>query len=366
MATDVLTTTVGPPAHPHSHFSRGLAITDLDLRDDRYPRIPSPRRVPPATHQGTPLANDALSHASFYPDAVHQAARGPSLPSSHLQPYDMKNADTPSLRSSQPDILQVSDERRSTPHPGSQSSPVNAGSPNSYPPDHAQPSNSPPPPSMNEINLQLFSPSQTSSGEVSKAPPIPDVLPPIQHPRALQSASPRRTSPQDSYPTEQYTPSRSFAAASQLPSSLSPGMRMSNAAQYKPTLSIPISVSPKPRVQAQQPTYINPTPVPAPVNPISTLQPLPAEEVCAECAMRDQDLADVDVTSPGIWARESDVHYEDLLRRELEEQAMGVSSRDSHLPKARGRRLLEPNLKLWNSLVRLFSLPLRARGYDFD
>lgn len=74
--------------------------------------------------------------------------------------------------------------------------------------------------------------------------------------------------------------------------------------------------------------------------------------------MRDQDMADVNVTSPGVWARESDVHYEDLLRRELEEEAMGVSSRDSHLPKARGGRLSEPNLKLWHSLVRLFSLPL--------
>jgi hypothetical protein len=369
MATDVLTTTVGPPAHPHSHFSRGLAITNLDLRDDRYPLIPSPRRVPPATHQGTPLANDASSRIPFYPDAVHQAARGLSLPSSHLQPYDMKNADTSSLRSSpaQPDILQISDERRSTPHPARQSSPVNAGSPpNSYPPDHVQPSSSPPPPSMNEINSRLFPPSQTSSGEVSKAPPIPDVLPPTQHPRALQPASPWRTSPQDSSPPEHYTPSRPFAATSQLPSPLSSGMRMSSATQYNPILSIPVSVSPKPRVQAQQPTYINPTPLPAPINPISTLQPLLAEEVCAECAMRDQDMADVNVTSPGIWARESDVHYEDLLRRELEEEAMGVSSRDSHLPKARGGRLSEANLKLWHSLVRLFSLPLWARGYDFD
>jgi hypothetical protein len=74
--------------------------------------------------------------------------------------------------------------------------------------------------------------------------------------------------------------------------------------------------------------------------------------------MRDQDMAGVDVTSPGVWARESDIHYEDLLRRELEEEAMGVSSQDSHWPKARGGRLTEPNLKLWLSLVRLFSLPL--------
>jgi hypothetical protein len=355
MATDILTTAMAPPAHPHSQFPRGLAIADLDLRDDRYPLISSTRRVLPPTHQGTPLANDISSHTTLYPDAVHQAVRGPSLPSSHLPSYDMKNVDVPSLRSSsaQPDFLQVSDQRRPMPHPDSQSSPPNPGSPPiSYLPDHAQLSNSPHTPSMNEINF--FRPSQTSqasSGEASRAPPPPDVALLTQHPRALQPGSPWQASPQDSYPSEQYTPSRSFPATSQFPSPLSPGMRMSTTAQFNPTLSMPVSVSPNPRVKAQQPTYINPTPMP---NPISTLQPLPAEEVCAECAMRDQDMADVNVTSPGVWARESDVHYEELLRRELEEEAMGVSPQDEQMPRARGGRLTEANLKLWLSLVRLF------------
>ena len=360
MATDILTTAVAPPAHPHPHFPRGLAITDIDLRDDRYPLIPSPRYVPQSTRQGNPLANDLSSHTPFYPDAVHQAVCGPSLPSSHSPLYDMKNVDVLSLRSmsAQPDVPQVSDERRSMLNTASQSSPFNPGSlPNSYPVDHAQSSNSPPPPSMNEINLQFFRPSQTSqasSGEVSKVPPTPDALFPAQHPRALQPGSPRQSSLQDSYPTELYTPSRSFAPASQLPSPSSPGMRITTTAQYNPALSIP-SVSPNPRVQAQQPTYINPAPVPAPINPLSNLQPLPAEEVCAECAMRDQDMADVDVTSPGVWARESDIHYEDLLRRELEEEAMGA--RDQHWPRARGGRLTEVNLKLWLRLVRLSLSP---------
>lgn len=346
-------------APSRSPFPRGLAITDLDLRDDRYPLISSPRRVPPATLQGTPSANEASFHTPFYPDAVHQAVRGPSLPSSHLLPYDMKNVDAPPLRSTsaQPDNPQVSDERRSTLHPDSQSSPLNAGSPSiSYPLDHRQPSNSPPPPSVNEINSQLFRPSQpsrASSGEVSRAPPPPDAPLPSHHPRALQPGVPLQASPQDSYPAELYSPSRSFATGSQLPSPLSPGpgMRMSSAAQYSPALSIP--VSPNPRAQAQQPTYINPNPVPAPIRPIPTLQRLPAEEVCAECAMRDQDMADVDVTSPGIWERESDVLYEDLVRRELEEEAMCVQPQDQHRPRARGGRLTVPNLKLWLSVVRL-------------
>ena len=358
MATDILTTAMAPSRSP---YPRGLAITDLDLRDDRYPLISPPRRVSPAAHQGTPSANEASSHTQFYSDAVHQAVRGPSLPSSHLLPHDMKNVDTPPLTSTsaQPVTRQVSDDRRSTLQPDSQSSPLNnpGSRSTSYPLDHRQPSNSPPPPSVNEINLQLFRPSQTSqtsSGEVSKAPPPPDAPLPSQHPRALQPGVPWQNSPQDSYPTELYTPSRSFAAGSQLPSPLSPAMRMSSAAQYSP-----VSVSPNPRVQAQQPTYINPSPVPAPINPI---QPLPAEEVCAECAMRDQDMADVDVTSPGIWARESDAHYEDLLRRELEEEAMCVQPQDQHRPRARGGRLTTANLKLWLSLVRFVLVSLVTPG----
>ncbi|KAI0305703.1 hypothetical protein B0F90DRAFT_1815286 [Multifurca ochricompacta] len=115
-------------------------------------------------------------------------------------------------------------------------------------------------------------------------------------------------------------------------------------------MAIPVSVSPNPRVQAQLPTYITPTPAPNPINPVFTTQPLPAEEICVECAMRDQDMADVDVTSPGIWARESDVHYEDLVRRELEDEAIGILPQEPQRLRARGGRLTEANLKLWLSL----------------
>ncbi|KAH9998435.1 hypothetical protein BJV74DRAFT_877135 [Russula compacta] len=335
MATDILTTTVAAPApRPHSHIPRGLAISDLDLRDNRYPLISSSRYVPPATHQGTPSTNPVSSHTPFYTDALRQVVRGPSLPSSDSASHDLKNVNMSSLRlaSPKPDIPQVPDERRSMLHPDSQSSPLNAGSPPaSYPLDHVQPTNSPP--SMNEINLQLFGRSQTSqasSGEVSKAPPTADVPLSTQHPRALQPGFPRQ--------------------GTQLPRPLSPGMRISSPSQYNSAMAIPVSVSSNPRVQAQQPTYINPMSAPVPINPVFTSQPLPAEEVCVECAMRDQDMADVDVTSPGIWARESDVHYDDLLRRELEEEAMGVPPREQQRPRARGGRLTEANIKLWLSL----------------
>ena len=69
--------------------------------------------------------------------------------------------------------------------------------------------------------------------------------------------------------------------------------------------------------------------------------------------MRDQDMADVDVLSPGVWDRESDVLYEELCRREMEEETSGVSlSTDSTRPRAKGGKLTEENLRFWLSIVR--------------
>ena len=344
-----MATSLAALAHPHPHLSRGLDISDLDLRDDRYPLISSSRHVPPAAHQGTKTANLVSSHSHIHPDAMHQPVRGPSLPSSDLV--------TPlfTLTSPQQDLLQVSDERRSMLKPDSQPSPPTV----SYPVDRLRAANNPP--SINEINSQFFDPSrasrasQASITEVSKPPLTGDVPSPTQHPPSLQPGSPRQTSPRLSRPTEQYIPPRPGAASQGQGvdlSSLSPNMRMSSAVQYKPAMGVPVTVSSNPRVQAHQPTYINP-PAPTPINPVLSSQPLPAEEVCVECAMRDQDMADVDVTSPGIWARESDVHYDELLRRELEEEAMTISTQEQQRPRARGGRLTEANLKLWLTMVRV-------------
>jgi hypothetical protein len=89
---------------------------------------------------------------------------------------------------------------------------------------------------------------------------------------------------------------------------LAPNMRISSAAQYNPAAVVPVTLSSSPRVQAHRPTYITSAPAPTPINPAFTSTAAP-EEVCMECAIRDQDMADVDVTSPGVWAHESDVHY---------------------------------------------------------
>ena len=40
------------------------------------------------------------------------------------------------------------------------------------------------------------------------------------------------------------------------------------------------------------------------------------QEICLECLMRDRDMADIEVTGPGIWSRASDLDFEEALRAE--------------------------------------------------
>ncbi|KAG8734525.1 hypothetical protein FRC11_000013 [Ceratobasidium sp. 423] len=90
---------------------------------------------------------------------------------------------------------------------------------------------------------------------------------------------------------------------------------------------------------------------PAPAQP--PMQPVMAaiEEVCVECMMRDRDMADVDVTSPDIWARESDVWYEELVRREEEEARSGMlPDPQRRRTPARGTPLTEANLRIWTQM----------------
>ncbi|KAH8083754.1 hypothetical protein BXZ70DRAFT_900648 [Cristinia sonorae] len=155
-----------------------------------------------------------------------------------------------------------------------------------------------------------------------------------------------RERPPSMIPSTPRHPSLPLAGVGNAVSS-APIVPLSAGPSYNPS-TMPIPISSNPRVYPQQPTYINPssaTPVYAPPQ-------VPKEEVCVECAMRDQDMADVDVTSPGVWERESDVLYEDLCRRELDEEASGVSSSDHSLPRprAKGGVLTEHNLKLWTSV----------------
>ncbi|KAJ7170555.1 hypothetical protein C8R43DRAFT_979872 [Mycena crocata] len=127
------------------------------------------------------------------------------------------------------------------------------------------------------------------------------------------------------------------SSRSSAPNFTPPIMPLSASPGYNPP------VSPNPRAYAQQPTYITPPAAPNPVVP-------PQEEVCVECAMRDQDMIDVDVTTPGVWERESDVMFDELMRRELEDEVNGVVADDPSRPRARGGMLTEQNLKVWLSV----------------
>ncbi|KAM0752918.1 hypothetical protein T439DRAFT_323532 [Meredithblackwellia eburnea MCA 4105] len=126
-------------------------------------------------------------------------------------------------------------------------------------------------------------------------------------------------------------------------------------------------LQPSPTVQAQQAILTAASPPTAILNPPPHLVPQP--EICVECMMRDRDMIDVDVTGEGIWARDSDVDFDDVMRWEEEgstsEEKAGGSreglaggSRDSHQRgnQGRGKRLgrgqplTTASLKLWTSM----------------
>jgi len=107
--------------------------------------------------------------------------------------------------------------------------------------------------------------------------------------------------------------------------------------------------------------------------PLPQPRPKPQEEVCVECMMRDRDLADVDVTSPGVWSRPRDADYEDLVRGDREED-LGSDTRSSlaherqsiagnssssrpasRRVRARDSRLTEEGIRKWILVVRTLS-----------
>ena len=192
--------------------------------------------------------------------------------------------------------------------------------------------------------------SRRDSPRVS-SPPVMSSTIPTRH----DASSPLPPSSPDprylSTPIPSQSPRPSSAGTTSTSPTFSPAIAPVLATQmYPQPMAVPIS--PTPRAQAQHPVYVTPAPAPKPVNPVYTpARPNPPEEVCIECAMRDQDMADVDVTSPGVWERDSDVLYDELVRREQEERAAGFTLADPSRPSAIGGRLTETNLKIWLSIV---------------
>ncbi|KAF9260126.1 hypothetical protein L218DRAFT_620669 [Marasmius fiardii PR-910] len=94
---------------------------------------------------------------------------------------------------------------------------------------------------------------------------------------------------------------------------------------------------PKPEASPRRPAL--------PVKPVIFSNDPTAEGPCIECIERDRGMADVDVTSPGVWDRESDKDFEKLKRNERYNEVISVET--PFKLRAFGEELTEQNIKLW-------------------
>ncbi|OSD06702.1 hypothetical protein PYCCODRAFT_1359970 [Trametes coccinea BRFM310] len=362
---------VSPNGHGHSHsksnsYSQRLTLTDFDLKDDRYPSLSSSQspKLPPARHSPASARFDPALDAGM--TAALRASYEKSRNSDPVPPgkswigenitqepvddwADAQNAPTATSPPAQSPRLQDT-----THSPGSNGPPVEPYTFNDRPlsarpsGDAASERRSPyPEPAPQTPDMGQHASSPRGLGDqgdvaVSSSPRHASMaLPPGAAPSGAMlssSASPRHPS----------LPAAGIGAGPSTPSA-SPIVPLSAGPTYNAAM-MQIPISPKTRAYAQHPTYITPTSSPA-MQPSFSPPQVPKEEVCVECAMRDQDMADVDVTSPGVWDRESDILYEELCRREAEEEASGQASSDNHSrPRAKGGKLTEENLKFWLSI----------------
>ena len=340
-----------PAPHINGYpLTRPLSVTDLEFKDGRYQPLTTP--LPTNRHTSAMVFTTPVTAPWSNPE---DQQRSPGVTSSPwINSRDKEDRDRTELfgmdansYNQQPVHLQKQDTDSNALPPGAarrviepyyvdREPPVPFSTPEAQAPTTVGPNNIirqdlpavPSPPPQTTQTPQTMSGPDTSSPQPGTSP-----VPAARH---LPVPSPG-TGPESS-------------GTSSTSPTFSPPVPFSVVPAYKQ--SVGISISPKPRVYAQQPVYITPPSAPKPINPVySPPLPGPPEEVCIECAMRDQDMADVDVASPGVWDRDSDVLYDDLVRREREEQASGVVRTDSSRPRATGGRLTETNLKIWLSVV---------------
>ena len=347
-------------------YSRRLAITELDLKDDRYPTISSSSRHTPAL-SSTPLVYaDRPDGSASLPDGARASwveyppamgMRSLSRPtgcseawvmdipekqaeSSTQQPMDSSPVDSPQRRDVIPQTQSLSLVADGTSLTPSGSVPAFAGLDGRGGLPHND---------NNADSPQLLPVHPTTTTQFpAQGLPSPEMG---QRASGLHQVRDNQYVP--SSPRHPSLPTAGIGAVqstSAIPPS--PIVPMSAGPSYSPAAAaaaMAIPISPKPRAFAQQPTYIKQSSA----SPSYAPPQVPKEEVCVECAMRDQDMADVDVTSPGIWERESDVLYVELCRQEEMEEVSGLppSSENSGRIRAKGHRLTEENLKMWLSVV---------------
>ncbi|OBZ68020.1 hypothetical protein A0H81_11996 [Grifola frondosa] len=302
---------------PHVHtnaYSHRLTITELDLEGGRYPTLSSSKPNSPVS-RSVPLPSPAV-------DAGMTGAL-----QANLVDYPDMNPHSSAWVGDK-----LTEEPREEGEPSQAVAPATNQAAQSPRPENTLSSSLPP----------------ASASRPVEPYSLDEEPPPVA--RASAQSSDQYASMLVASPRHPSLPAAGIGAGSSA-AAISPIVPLSAGPTYNPsTMQIPIS--PKPRAYAQHPTYITPPTTSNAIQPTFAPPQVPKEEVCVECAMRDQDMADVDVTGPGVWERESDVLYEELCRREAEEGTPGHASSETHStrPKARGGRLTEENLRFWLSI----------------
>lgn len=358
------------PSNSFTHPQR-LTLTEFDLRDDRYPTLNSSRSptsppvhsksggFDPAIDAGMTVALRASYEKTRSPgiSPPQKSWLGENITQEPVQGWDPSHASTPApVLEAQALGAEEPTSQASVPAPVEgyfpEQSPANDGlNEPSVIPSRVSAEQRRPSPEMGQRSSsvrpsvdQQFDVAASNSPRHANNPLPPGAAGPSTP--LLSPAAPR-------YPS---LPTAGVGAGPGPSSpSMSPIVPLSAGPTYNPS-SMQIPISPKPRAYAQHPTYITPSPAAPAMQPSFSPPQVPKEEVCVECAMRDQDMADVDVTSPGVWDRESDVFYEELCKREAEEEISGRASSENHSrPRAKGGKLTEENLRFWLSIVRFIS-----------
>lgn len=330
-----------PPLHINSFGHLGIA--DFDNKG-RYPTTPSlvPRRASSYLDQSS-----ATSAAAAYVPQREQW-ESPFISSSTRQPQLSPSQDTNSdIRNAQ------------------QCSPIfdspMQGSPSGYP-------------GRSSVRSRPSTKSNDGEDKQGQSPPLTTTPNPIQRPLndTQQTVSQQQYIPKSpphnpplagiSGPRHPQAPSRPQ------PTNRPSGVSQSNMYLQQPQVPPQGVASPtaqQPSVRPAQP-FNGPYPSMIPPQQMQNVyrppNAAPPEEICIECMMRDRDMADVDVISPGTWERESDAPLRELIEREddnerrwYEEHATELAQAGHGLRppkrKSKGHRLTEQNLKIWLSMV---------------
>ncbi|KAI3618950.1 proteophosphoglycan ppg4 [Moniliophthora roreri] len=333
------TTDTGPGMHTGT-YPRTL-MSDFDFRDNRYPSLTAQSKVPQSTNavllgsQTMPAWEKEAKEDDEYFKERPSTADPATASSQDWSPPEQKSSFSPQQPQAGASSAQSNQSQGQ-----SQEQPKSAVS-------YSIPNGTP------RRVVERYSLDNDPQLSTSQVPVAADAETALESSSANRTAvpQPRRQGPPDpTIPSAPRHPSLPAAGIGAGPSNANGNAASSPSfmpLSASPTYNPPVSS--RQRAYAQQPTFIQNV-SPQPVNPVY-LPNNPPEEVCLECAMRDQDMADVDVTSPGVWDRDSDVLYEELKRREEEEEATGVINTETPpRPRAKGGKLTEQNLKLWLSV----------------